>query len=331
MVRRAVAGVAILVVVIVLALGVHSCQVSSRNSALRSYNSSVGTLISQSDGIGNKVFQDLTGPQPSQEVTLQTDLNSLAGQAGHLLQQAENLSPPSEVSHAQQNLVTALSLRRDGITDVAAHFEPALSRSTAQTGITDIAIAMQKFLTSDVLYTTQTATGIAAALHAAGIAVGPNGETIQATTFLPDIGWLTPTYVAHKLGSTVAAGGSSCPTGDTCGHSLNTVSVGGVQLSTGGGNTIPASPPPTFTANITNGGQVAESDVKITVSVSGSSGGPITASATKTTQPGQTYSVQVTLGKAPPTGSGTVTVTIGKVPGESNVANNTLTFPVTFA
>src|SRR6202035_1686157 len=38
MVRRGIALVAILVVVIVLAVGVHSCQVSSANSALRTYN-----------------------------------------------------------------------------------------------------------------------------------------------------------------------------------------------------------------------------------------------------------------------------------------------------
>ena len=337
LIRRAVAGVAIVVVIVALAVGVHSCQVSSRNSALKSYNATVGSLVQQSDATGSKVFKDLTSPKSSQALGVQTDLNNLKVSAQSQLQQAQNLSPPGEVQTAQQNFVVALSLRRDGISDIANNFQPALSRSTANTAINSIAVDMQKFLASDVVYTTQTAPQIAAALHAAGIPVGgANGETIQATSFLPDLGWLVPSFIAGKLGSSVSSSSAvtgTCPSGQTCGHALNSVSVGGVALSTGGGNTIPASPAPVFDANFTNTGTNPEAGVTVTVTVTPSAGGAtITGSKVEAaTQPGQTYDAQITLPKSPPTGSAQVSVTVQKVAGETNVANNTLQFPVTFA
>jgi hypothetical protein len=336
MIRRAVAGVAILVVIIVLALGVHSCQVSSRNSALKSYNTSVGSLIQQSDATGKKVFDDLSGAKSASNVqTVQTDLFNLKSDAQSQLQQAQNLGAPGEVANAQQNLVLTLSLRRTGISDIANRFQPALSKTTARSAINAIATDMQQFLASDVVYTTQTAPQIAAALHAAGIPVGGvNGETIQPTNYVPDLGWLTPTYIAGKLGSTVsspsASGPNPCPT-TNCGHQLNSVSVGGVSLSTGGGNTIPANPAPTFTANLTNNGTSTETHVIITASVTTASGETINAQTVEAaTQAGQSYDAQIALPKAPPTGTAQVTVTVKGVPGETYLANNTLTFPVTF-
>jgi hypothetical protein len=39
---------------------------------------------------------------------------------------------------------------------------------------------------------------------------------------------------------------------------------------------------------------------------------------------------KVTLSSTPPTGTQTVIATVEKVPGEKNLTNNTLSFPVTF-
>jgi hypothetical protein len=333
LVRRAVAGVAILVVIIVLAIGVHSCQVSSRNSALRSYNTSVGSLIQRSDSTGSQLFGELTSAssKSSNISSLQQELFSTSQSAASELEEAESLSPPSQVSTAQQNFVLALSLRHSGIADIANRIQQALNKSTATDAIQSIATDMQEFLASDVVYTTQTAPQIAAALHAADIAVGQGGETIQPTSFLPDLGWLTPSYVAGKLGASLPSTGATGTCPSVCGSALNSVSVGGVPLSTGGGNTIPASPTPTFTANFTNTGQNPESAVTVQVSVTTSSGTTITASKVQpTTQAGQTYNLQIPLSKAPATGSAQVTVTVEKVAGETNLANNSLQFPVTF-
>jgi hypothetical protein len=335
-VRRAVAGVAILVVVIVMILGIHSCQVSSRNSALKNYNTSVASLIQRSDATGHTLFTILTTPNlASHQNTVTNELYTTKSSAQSELNSAQGLSAPDQVKTAQSNFVLTLSLRNDGISDIAGKIGMALNRSTAEDAVTSIATDMQEFLASDVVYTTQTAAQIAAALHAAGIPVGGStGETIHATTFLPDLAWLTPSYIAHQLGSTLPASASApgpnpCPS--TCGHELNGVTVGGVALSTGGGSTIPASPAPTFTVNFANTGENTETHVVVQVTVTSSSGSTITAQAVQaSTTAGQSYSLQVHLPKSPPTGQAQVVVKVEAVPGESNLNNNVLTFPVTF-
>jgi hypothetical protein len=340
MVRRGVFLVAIAIVVVILGVGIHSCQVSSRNSALRAYNTNVGSLIQQSDATGKNVFQDLSSAPKSASadnvLALTNALNSASHSAASQLQQAQGLSPPSEVSKAQQNFLLTLSLRNSGIADIAKNIQVALTRGTAQTGVNAIAVDMQEFLASDVVYTTQTAQQIAAALHSAGIPVGGvNGETIQATNYLPNLDLLTPSYIAGQLhvslpsSASSSSGNGTCPS--TCGHKLDSVSVGGVDLSPGGGNTFPASPAPTFTVNFANSGENAENGVTVEVSVASASGSPITAQKVfGTTQAGQSYSVQIPLSKSPPAGSAQVTVTVEPVAGETDTTNNTQTYPVTF-
>ena len=99
-------------------------------------------------------------------------------------------------------------------------------------------------------------------------------------------------------------------------------------MQTGSTNTLPASPPPTFTLSFTNSGQNDEANVvcKVTVSSTKISG---QTTVPKTTA-GQSTTCRVPLSSSPPAGNYTVTATIEPVPGEKNTSNNTLTFPVTF-
>ena len=93
-------------------------------------------------------------------------------------------------------------------------------------------------------------------------------------------------------------------------------------------NAITAKPAPTFTLDFANSGAVDETNVVCQVTVTGTSVSGKTVVA-KTTA-GQTLSCQVKLNAPPPTGTYSVVARIDKVPGEKNLANNVLTFPVTF-
>ena len=170
---------------------------------------------------------------------------------------------------------------------------------------------------------------IAAALNGAGIGVGgTNGVQIEGGQFLPDIQWLTPAFVAGKLGSQACHAPRRKPTPGLHGHSLDSVSVAGTTLQTGSTNTLTANPPPKFTLNFTNTGQNTEHNVICKVSVSGTNvSGQTTVPQTTA---GQSTTCDVPLSSAPPAGSYTVTATVQPVPGEKNAANNTQTFPVTF-
>jgi hypothetical protein len=327
--RRAVALVILLIVVILIVVGVHSCQVSARNSSLRDYNNNVSTLITESSQTSQEMFDALSNTSGSGgAVGVQSKIAAAANRATNELNQAKKLSVPDEVKGAQDHLVTAMQMRSDGVSGIANQIQPALSNSTSKDAINQIAVYMANFYASDVLYKSYTLPLIAGALKQAGIATsGANAQTFNGDQFLPDVQWLTPSFVANKLNVSIATPGGK-PTPGLHGHSLDSVSVGGTSLQTGSTNTLPASPPPQFTLSFTNGGTNTEHNVscKVTVSTTSISG--------KTTVPettaGQHASCTVTLNASPPAGNYTVTATIGKVPGEKNTANNTLTFPVTF-
>jgi archaellum component FlaF (FlaF/FlaG flagellin family) len=112
------------------------------------------------------------------------------------------------------------------------------------------------------------------------------------------------------------------------GHELNSVSAGGNTLDPSSTNTLSANPPATFTLTFTNTGQNTETNVTCKVSVSGTNVSG--QAAVPQTQAGQQYTCQVPLSSAPAAGNYTVTATVQPVAGEKNVANNTMSFPVTF-
>jgi hypothetical protein len=326
-VRRAVAGGAILIVVILLVLGIHSCQVSARNSSLRSYNNNVSSIIESSSNTSQQLFGLLSpGSSAGNAQQLTSQLDQARQAADQTLSKAKSIDVPGQVSDAQRNLVQALTMRRDGIQGIATAISPALSNNTD--AVNRIATDMALFYASDALYKSYTGPQIASALNAAGIAVGPNGEQINPAQFLPALAWLTPTYIAGKLGVATPASSTGPIAPGTHGHSLDSVSVAGTTLQTGSTNTITRTPPPTFTLNFTNSGQNNETNVVLKVSVTGT--GDSGQTVVPSTTAGQSGTGQVTLKTSPPAGSYTVVATVEKVPGEKNTSNNTLSFPVTF-
>jgi len=328
-VRRAVAATALLVVLILIVIGVHSCQVSQRNSSLKDYNNNVSSLIQGSDQTGHQLFTLLSSGGGSGNATnLQAQINEARLGAENQLSRAKGIEVPDEVKPAQQNLLLALQMRRDGIADIAQQIQPALGGAASQDAINQIATDMARFYGSDVVYKGYTLPELASALHSAGIGVGGNnGESFNSGQFLPDVQWLTPSFVATQLHATLPTS-TKKPTPGLHGHELNSVSVGGTTLQTGSTNTIPASPPPTFTLSFTNTGQNTESNVGCKVTVSGTSvSGQTTVPQTTA---GQQSTCQVTLSSAPTTGSYTVSATVAPVAGEKNTSNNTQSFPVTF-
>jgi len=332
-VRRAVALAGLVVVLVLIVIGVHSCTVSQANSALRNYSDSVASLIRGSNQNGQQMFSTFSGglnANNAQSVQSQVDTARLT--ASNQLSHAESLSAPDAVKTAQAHLVLLMQMRRDAITSIAANLQPALQRATATEAVNSIATSMAVLYSSDVLYKDYVAPDIVAALHQAGIAVGgANGEPIEAGQLLPDVQWLLPSYVAGQLKISVpvatgAANGKAAP--GVHGHALDSCAVGGTTLSTTAATTIPTGSAPTLTCQVTNDGQNTETNVVVSASVSGTS---VTGQGViPQTQPGQQYTVQIPLSSAPPAGTYNLAVTIHHVPGETTFTHNSKTFPVTF-
>jgi hypothetical protein len=329
-VRQGVALTVIVIFVILIVLGVSSCENSARINGLKDYTNHVSSLIESSDQTATQFFGVLSGAQPSSNLaSVQTQLNQARMSAENQLDRARRMSVPGEMSGAQQNLLLALQMRRDGIAHVAQQIQPALSAAAGKDAINAIATEMARLYASDAVYKDYAAPKIAAALHSAGIAVGPpDGETIAGGQFVPDLRWLTPAFVASELHVGFGTQPNVKAAPGIHGHALDGCTVGGTTLSTSSTNTIPATPPPAFTCTVTNDGQNRESNVTVKVSVQGTS---ISGQAViPQTTPGNTSSAQVTLSSSPPAGSYTLSATVERVPGETTVTHNTKTFPVSF-
>jgi len=329
LIRQIVLVVVVVLAIVLIALLVNSCESNARKTALKDYNNSVASLNAQSVNTGTNFFHALSGPT-SDPTALQTNLNQSASDASSQLRKAKGIDTPDEVKSAQQDFVQALQMRADGVRNIAGQVQPALNSQSSKQAVNTIAAEMARFYASDVLYINYAVPQIIGALRAAGIAVGGlGGQQVNSSQFLPSINWLNPTSVAQQLhvsSPSPAPAVKAAP--GVHGHAMQSVSVGGTALSSGSTNTIPASPPPTFTCVFTNDGQNNETNVvvKVTVVGPGLSGQAVVPQ----TVPGHQYTAQVALSSAPPKGTYPVTATVEKVPGETVTTHNTERFQVTF-
>jgi hypothetical protein len=341
LVRRLIAAGAVVLVVVLLVVLVKGCVDNRREAALKDYNRSARTIVEHSRSAVSKPFFDALGTAGGQDQQqVQETINQLKIVADEDLSQAERLDAPDAMKSAQTDLELVLSLRRDGVAKVADEIQTALGGTAgAGTAVEAIAGQMQAFNASDVLYSQRVAPLILKGLKDDGIAASYDGtageQVLPYANFLPDAGgisWMSPDYVAQQLGATTSNGRpSGTPTPGLHGHQLDSVSVGGVDLATDGSNRIPASPPPTFVVNFTNGGENDETNVKVTVEITGS-GAPIRAQTiVPTTTAGQAATANVTLRQSPSTsGPATIRVTIAPVLGEEKTDNNTATYTALF-
>jgi hypothetical protein len=339
LVRRLVAAGAVVVVVVLLVVLVKGCVDNRREAALKDYNRSVRTLVEQSrNDVSKQFFQALSGASGGEATQVQETINQLRVVADEELSQAERLDTPDAMKGAQSDLELLLSLRRDGVSKVADQIQPALGGTAgAGTAVDKIAGQMQAFNASDVIYSQRVAPLILKGLKDNGIAASYDGtageQVLPYADFLPSISWMSPDYVAGQLGASSSSGGrpSGTPTPGLHGHQLDSVSVGGTDLTSTGSNRIPASPPPTFVVNFTNGGENDETNVKVTVEITGS--GPTIRAQTvvPTTTAGQSATANVTLRQSPSTsGPSTIRVTIEQVLGEQSLDNNTASYTALF-
>jgi hypothetical protein len=325
-----VAGAGLLVILILIVLGVHSCTVSQTNSALRSYSDSVNSLIHASNETGNRFFTLLSSGTGSTNATnLQSEVEGTRIAAHNQLRRARGLSTPSQVAQAQRNLVLAMQLRLDGITNVATQVEPALQPSSSAAAVDLIAAEMARLYASDVLYKDYSLPMIERALRNARIAYGgTNGLPVDNRQFVPNIQWLNPSYVAAQLRGTAPASSNTKPAPGVHGHELDSCSVGGSTLNTSSATSLTGGSAPTLSCTVTNDGQNTETNVVVRASIAGTA--IIGQGIIPQTQAGQTYTVQIPLSSAPPAGTYSLTVRVERVPGETTITHNAKTFPVTF-
>src|SRR5215212_9637958 len=244
LIRQIVLFGGVIVVVIILFLLVRGCRNTAADNALKDYNRSVGSLVSDSDTQVGKPFFDLLRNPGSGD--LRNQVAGFKAQADQQYQQAKRISTPGDMTAAQRSFLIAMEMRRDGLQSIADRVSTALisDAEAADKAITEIAGAMQMFLASDVIYTTRTQRLIQDQLDSHEI----GGQRIQRTEFFPGVQWLDANTVADALGQQLSAdgaqgtGGGREPAPGLHGTGIESVQVGDLTLQPDSPNRIPYGP-----------------------------------------------------------------------------------------
>jgi hypothetical protein len=333
--RRIVAAVAGVLFLVLIAIAINSCRSSQKENALKEYNRAVSTIARDSaQQVGAQFFQLLGQTTAAgQPQDLQSAVSSFRVQAEQQRQQAAGLDVPPDMQGAQQNLLIALEMRRDGLDYVASRVRSALGDSgdVADRAIAEIAGQMQVFLASDVVYQTRVVPFIRSALNANEI----GGQSVASSRFMPSQSWLSPQTVASALNQQLTSGGgaSGQPTGPGLhGTGLQSTAYGDTTLQPDASNRLTYTPGQNFVVTFTNQGENDEFDIRVTVRIAaGAQQVTLTTTVPKVAR-GQTAEARLPLTKTPPLGSAaTISVQVAPVPGEKKTDNNRSEYPALFA
>ncbi len=317
--RRLVAALVGILLLILIVLGVKGCLNARKQRGLENYQSDVKSLVHSTDQLSQDFFTELDNPGSS-GLGLSQTLDNISGGAEGLLQRAEQLSTPGDLSGAQSNLVQAYQLRRDGLAGFAAALSGDAGKGTKPE---DLAVAhMKEIIAGDVLYV-HAKDQIDQVLADNGISGG-----VPASVFMRDpTRWLDPASITPLLANAGSSGssGSPCPKGETCGLGLASATIGGVALSPSATTSVSGS---SVDVSVQNQGTADESNVQVRMSISG--GGSQSASIPKITA-GSTKTITLPIKPAPPSGKTVkLDVEVTPVPGEHITDNNKATYSVTF-
>ena len=332
-VRRGLAVVALVVLVLLLVFGVRACFDSREERAYRDYVRDVGAIVAESKQQSDSLFELLGNPGGGRSpVDLANDVNGLRVQADRLVERARGLEQPSdEVEEAHRYLVQTLEFRRDGLVQIGEAVPTALGDEGRERtdATTDIAARMQNFLASDVIYSQRYRPGVRTVLAREQVA----GADVPASQgFLPDIDWLRPNVVSDRLERIRGDASATTTAPGLHGTGLGQVSVdpGGTVLAEGGAAAeLPASESLTFSVQVTNQGESTETGVRVSVSIRGS-GRPVEEEI-PSLEAGQTETVTIPFADTPPVGQPVeIQVQVAPVPGERVRDNNSASFTAIF-
>ena len=323
LVRRltALGGGVLMLILIILA--VRGCLDARQERAFESYVGDLTTLASQSDQLGEGFFELLSDPQQLTDLSFEAQVNADKGTAEAQLRRVQALDAPSELSIAQADFVLAFELRRDGLATIAEQVKTATGDEGSQKATKQIALQMQTFLASDVLY--RIGRGQAnTVLTERGI-----GAEVPTSQFLPNLDWLDETTVNTALAA--LAGGATGQVSGVHGLGLVSTSISGVVLLPGTESTVAAAGQPELEVSVQNQGEADESDIGVSFTLSG---GGQTISGKETISSiaaGETATATLPVSPAPPPGQAlTLEVVVDTVAGEQVADNNRAEYTVIF-
>jgi hypothetical protein len=309
LVRRMVAVLVAAALLLVLVLLVDACNDRRHKDALRNYNVQVSGIATESRQNGDQFFEAMAqgGSQAPQDLYQQ---------------------------------IVGFKNSADKLTAIAEDIKTALGDEgeAADEALTSIAAQMRSFDASDVLYKARVTPFIRKSLQDAN--AGTDIQ-VQPSQFMRDINWVSPQFVASKLGQQLSSGDGDGGDGDEDqttgpglhGTGLDATSYGQQTLQPGTSNRLTYVQGQAFTVSFTNQGDNDEFNIKVTLKIARESGGsPLTVSKTvPRVAKGEKATVTLPLNREPPLDTVvTITTSVSTVPGEKTKDNNTSEYPSVF-
>jgi hypothetical protein len=317
MLRRALALVGALVLLIVLVLGVKGCLDARANRELSDYARNVAQIVEETQQTSKSFFGKLEDPGNLSVTDFVDQVNADRSAIDTYAARIDDLGAPGDVSHAQANLELAYRLRANAMEEIASKMPTALGDAGAEKAMAGIAKQMQKLLAADVIYEQVVRPEVDSVLASNGI----SDSDLPESTFLADEKWLDESAVSDALGGISGASGAATP--GVHGTELAGVSVNGTELAEGAPVSVSGEENVEVEVSVQNQGESTESGVNVSVTAEGKT----TESEIDEIEVGEVGTVSILLTPAP-SGEVTLEVEVEPVPGEQVTENNEATYTV---
>jgi hypothetical protein len=329
------AGFVFLAIVVVVGIAAAVGGGQSTHDEYASYMDSVQPLAQSSAQVGTAFANEL-GASKLTLAGFQTKLRDWAQEQRDDYDRAQQLRPPGQLQSAHQQLLATFQLRLIGLTGLANVLEASKGKDSA-TVATQLAGEAQLFSSSDILWSELFRQPAIVTLQKLGV----TGVTVPASQFVtnPDVISSRSFAIVFQRLQPASTGTGNGPVTGLHGSALTSVvATGGgstTTLSTSTLSTIPVSQALEFQVTFTDSGNFPE--VNIPVSLKIVVGGQTIYSKTQTVASIQSKQQQVAtfsnldLPNSVFGNTATITVEVGKVPGETNLDNNSATYQAIFS
>jgi len=314
-----------ILIVVLLVVWAQGCVSDNQRGAYQSYMKEIGSIGSDSAGIGTDLAQELTTPGKKQSVLLQ-DLDGLIQRQQQDVTAAEKLHPPGPINAAHGHAIDALQLRVDGMKGLAGAFASTAGSSDSVAAGTLLAEKAQRLLASDVVWSDLFKTQAELELQNRNI-TGVGGVPKSVFVTSPEL------YTTKSLTLVWQRVHGASTGGTTTGvHGTNiekvTVQPAGTQLGTAE-TTVHISTELAFVVAVKDGGDSQEVQIQVTLTIP-TQPNPIVKTATiPVIDPGEIKTVTFKdFSTLPPGEPLKVKVDVKPVKGEQRTDNNTAEYPI---
>lgn len=337
--RQAALAIGAIVMLILIVIAFRGCLNARSDRAFENYVSDLSSITADSNALSSEFFSVLDGADSGNQsdIGLSQTLSGDTGTSQGLLDRAEGLDAPDEVSAAQEQIELAFELRHDAIEGIANQVDQ-LNGDLAEDAVASIYTQMKVLSASDILYA-RARDQIDQALTDAEVVVA---EGIPDSQFLPDPGKGVPDYLNPDVvesaftgaaGSDSASASNADCQNDGLAHGTGLVDGGsllqpsGTALTDGGAVTAPAGDD-SIEVSVQNQGDADESGIDVSITSDTGLSGTDTIDQIA---PGETETATIRLQPAPQAGETvTIDVEVATVGCEQVDTNNAASYPITF-